>query len=276
MNTFPAATRRRAAICAAILMTSCLALLTHAQTLPSGLDPEAVAANKCRFCGLVNQPGAYFCTRCARLFRTGASDTSARFWGDAFYVIHFPPLNEKPHVTSDCADGRLRSEKATFDAGDLYNLSLGKKGGLQVDGKIRAWTSAGTVDYRADVTETVNDAGRLVRREVRGMVKDSPTRHLYRRIDYQWDGDRLSSIEVSNWIYRDASDWKDKPAEWVRHDTSKVDIAYTEGALARISTASREVTHGLRGQVEYGQPQAMAQTVEVAQGIVARLEDAHQ
>ena len=268
---------RRIAALLALLTAGCLALVAPpgAQTLPTGLEPEAVAANTCRFCGLVNKSGHYFCTRCARLFRAEASDTASRFWGDAFYVIHYPPLNEKPHLQSDCADGKLRSEKTHFDAGDLYRVAVGKKGTLQIEGKIRAWTSAGTVDFKAEAIDTVDAGGRLTRREVHAIVKDNPTRHLYRRIEYQYAGEQLRGFAVSNWLYRDANDWKDKPAEWVRHDTSRVDFTYTDGLLARISTSSREVTHGLRGQVEYGEPRAMTQTVEVAQGIVSRVEDAH-
>jgi len=231
------------------------------------------AADQCRFCGAINDPGHYFCARCARLFRADTADPAGRFWGDAFCVVHYPPLNEKPHISSECSGGRMRSEKATFDAGDLYEATMSKKGVLEVSGQIRAWTSAGTVDYHAQVTDTLNDAGRLARREVRAEVQDNPTRHLYRRIEYQYAGEKLRGFTVSNWMYRDAGDWKSKPAEWVRHDTARVEISYAAGVPSRIVTSSREVTHGLRGQVEYGETRAMAHAVVVAQGGVARVED---
>jgi hypothetical protein len=182
MMTTPRKPHRHVAALLALLTAGALALAPPpgAQTLPTGLEPEAVAANTCRYCGLVNKPGHYFCTRCARLFRTEASDTASRFWGDAFYVIHFPPLNEKPHLQADTSDGRLR-------------VSFGKKGAMQIEGKIRAWTSAGTVDFKAEAIDTVDAAGRLTRREVHAIVKDSPTRHLYRRIEYQYAGEQRAS-----------------------------------------------------------------------------------
>ena len=138
--------------------------------------------------------------------------------------------------------------------------------------------SRGKADVEAEVLAKIaemGDADRAIAERLHAIVKDSPTRHLYRRIEYQYAGEQLRGFAVSNWIYRDANDWKDKPAEWVRHDTSRVDFTYTDGGLARISTSSREVTHGLRGQVEYGEPRAMTQTVEVAQGLVSRVEEAH-
>ena len=231
--------------------------------------PESVAEaslSECMFCKSPQPGGRFFCTHCGRLLRVGDPQAAGRFWGDAFYVLAFPPLEDRPSLVAQVGGGGLVREIATFYSGDRYELDVKDKGAA-ISGKIRAWGTFKEVGYKATIQDTF-EGEHLAVREVHGLVKANPERYLYRKLDYHYEGDRLERIDVGTWFYRGGSDWKKSPSEWLRHDRATIDFVYADELLSRIDVQSREGRRSLRGDLEYSSPRSISETVLTTNGIV--------
>lgn len=232
--------------------------------------PAAAAENErprvatvCPFCKTEQSSAGFFCLRCGRLFRLRHLGPSDRFWGDAYYVLDFPPAADRPSLAADFTGKGLAREAASFYSGERYTLDMEGKKGVAISGEVMAWGTSRGVAYRATVADLHDPGGRLQRRELHGVVKAEPTRYLYRKLEYDYDGDLLSRIESGTWLYHGDSDWLKRPSEWIRHGRAEIHLVYAGGVLIRIETTRREGRKGLRGSLEYTELPPITENVQV-------------
>jgi len=235
--------------------------------------PE-VAEFPCPFCRL-GLPREDFCPRCGRLSRLVATSTEHRFWGDAAYVIPFPPLESPPEINAEVSSEGLVRESVVFASGDRYELKR-EKNRIVVQGRVGLVGEGEEVDYGAEITDVLDDSGVLSSRSILGKVNGKPDTYLYRRLDYEYDGGgRLDRIRFKTWFYRDSSDWKKKPPAWLRHSMGEIALRRENGLLERIETKFREGKRSLRGEPEYAAPELLSEVVNRIGDKVDRVRESH-
>ena len=167
---------------------------------------------------------------------------------------------------AEISDAGLVRETATFDLGDRYEYSVGEKGVAVSARVVGAQTKE--VGYEATFVDSHDELGHLDNRTVYGELKSKPKRHLYRRIDYGYDGDRIDSVNAKSWIYSKPNDWDKRPGQWIRHRMTEVQFDYEDGELVRVRTEHRKGIRDLRGNADYAPPERFVEAVEVRSGVV--------
>jgi len=270
-----------ATVVALIVLSAAAAIPNPApdpNTLPSGsTSPSAEASGPpeaprvgipCDFCKTPQPDEVFFCTHCGRLFKLRRLEAKGRFWGDAFYVLTYPPAENSASLAADFGASGLVRESTSLYSGERYTLDPLAKKGVVVAGEAMGWGTSKAVAFRAIVRDAFDPESHLILREVLGIVKAQPARHLYRKIEYQYDGRLLSRIGIGTWLYRGEDDWEKRPSEWVRHDRAQVSIVYSGGIPTRIETTRRDGRKGLRGNLEYVDLPSVMDEVQVEGGAV--------
>lgn len=234
-----------------------------------GDTPGQVAA-ACPYCRAPRGEDE-FCAHCGRLARTTKAPESVRFWGDAFYVVPFPPVNAEPVITAELADQGLVRETAVFSSGDRFTLSM-KKNDARVQGRLGTGGGSGESHMEAAIHDSYFE-GRLTARVVEGSVSGKTKSYLYRKLEYGYGADgMLASIHFSTSTYARSSDWQKKPAAWLRHARGDILLIRDAGRLSRIQTTVSVGRRSLRGESEYADPAVtVEEVVRGADGSIERI-----
>ena len=251
-------------LCSAVWVALVAPGASYAQ---SSTEEAGATASVCRFC-LTEQPNeAYLCTHCGRLFRTTGLEPEHRFWGDAFYIFSLPTITSRPDLIAEVGPDGLIRERADFNLGDRYEYEVTGEGG-QVTARVYSRNKK-EVAYSATVEDDHDEAGRIKTRIVHGELRSKPKRFLYRRIDFNFDGDRFDSAEVGSWIYSNNKDWDKHPTNWIRHTVLTVRFEYADAVLSRVHADRKKGVRDLRGNADYSSVEGFSEAVNVVAGIVA-------
>jgi len=258
---------------AVLLLTAAAGLAQEAG--PPASHPDAGAAGAtgsitCPYCR-GSHDSDDFCPRCGRLSGMESTAAERRFWGDAPYVLAFPPRESPPSIAAELSENGLVKETVTYLSGDRYTMTMGKRG-PEVEGRVNYGRTAQESDLRAKISDSIEDGG-LVAREIRGRISGDPDHYLYRKLDYVYSADgRLDAIRFGTWFYADESDRGKKPGAWLRHAMGEIVLVREESRLVRIETTYREGRRSLRGEPEYADPVVTVESVRrSASGAIDRL-----
>ena len=172
-----------------------------------------------------------------------------------------PPFDDHPVSEATLAPAGLQRESVRYGSGDRFELTNDKKSVI-VSGKVGSAGRSKEMKYTGKIQDTLTDGKRLATREVFAHGQGDPDLYLYRKLDYAYGADgRLERIEFKSWTYRGASDWKEKPSTWVRHNAGTIALRRENGLLSKIETTLREAGRSLRGELEYREPRSMTEQV---------------
>jgi hypothetical protein len=219
----------------------------------SAVGQDTPDEQACPFCASVLTSVPDFCGSCGRLV-LDPRDPGKRSWIDAVFVVEYPFTEDEPTMDLQLDDDGVFVESVRFLSGDRYEASSSGSD-REIVGTVHAFGTHKEVKYQATIDERRDDSGRIVRREVSGVVKSKPPRHLYRTLDYYYDeAGRLDKIESMTWHYRKAGDRKKVPSTWLHHDRAEIRAGYEEGRLVRMEGSVREADRDLRGGVFFEEP----------------------
>lgn len=229
-------------------------------------SPALTAGTVCPFCRAVLGSDD-FCTRCARLARLTAPTVEHRFWGDAVYA-EFARFGDIPKLEAELSPDGLVHELVKFSSGDRISLTKGKKG-VVIEGKVGGSAVRKEDSYKAEMTEKLDDGGRMIQRSVWAKRNGDPDTYTYRVVDYKYTADGLlDRIAFETKAYLGRTDWEKRPAGWIRHSGGEIVMVREAGTLRTIETRVRVFKRSLRGEPELGEEKTLRETVVRSGGLV--------